>query len=118
MPRANRHYLPGYVWHITHRCHKKEFLLKFAMDKEPWIQWLFEAKKRYGLSVLNYTVTSNHVHLLVADDGDRETGPGFYSTHSGEEWPGIQSAKETAFRKRYFSNSPGPASLKFGPRYV
>jgi hypothetical protein len=19
MPRANRHYLPGYVWHITHR---------------------------------------------------------------------------------------------------
>ena len=29
MPRANRHYIPGYVWHITHRCHKKEFLLKF-----------------------------------------------------------------------------------------
>ena len=28
MPRANRHYIPGYVWHITHRGHKKEFLLK------------------------------------------------------------------------------------------
>jgi hypothetical protein len=26
MARANRHYLPGCVWHITHRCHKKEFL--------------------------------------------------------------------------------------------
>ncbi len=26
MPRAQRHYLPGYIWHITHRCHKKEFL--------------------------------------------------------------------------------------------
>ena len=25
--------------------------------------WLFEAKKRFGLSVLNYTVTSNHIHL-------------------------------------------------------
>jgi len=23
MLRANRHYIPGYVWHITHRCHKK-----------------------------------------------------------------------------------------------
>ena len=33
MPRANRHYIPGYVWHITHRCHKKEFLLKFARDR-------------------------------------------------------------------------------------
>ncbi|MGA2403881.1 MAG: transposase, partial [Syntrophobacteraceae bacterium] len=27
MPRAKRHFLPGYAWHITHRCHKKEFLL-------------------------------------------------------------------------------------------
>jgi len=24
MARANRHYIPGSVWHITHRCHKKE----------------------------------------------------------------------------------------------
>jgi REP element-mobilizing transposase RayT len=30
MPRANQYYIPGYVWHITHRCHKKEFLLKYA----------------------------------------------------------------------------------------
>jgi REP element-mobilizing transposase RayT len=61
MPRANRHYIPGYVWHITHRCHKKEFLLKFArVDRRLWLQWLFEARKRYGLSVLNYAVTSNH----------------------------------------------------------
>ena len=47
MPRANRHYIPGYVWHITHRCHKKEFLLKFARDRRRWIEWLFEAKKRH-----------------------------------------------------------------------
>jgi putative transposase len=29
--------------------------------------WLFEARKRYHLSVLNYMVTSNHIHLLVSD---------------------------------------------------
>ncbi len=33
MPRANRHFVSGHVWHITHRCHKKEFLLKFARDR-------------------------------------------------------------------------------------
>jgi len=22
MARAKRHYLPGQIWHITHRCHK------------------------------------------------------------------------------------------------
>ena len=71
MARANRHYLPGYAWHITHRCHKKEFLLKFEKDKNRWITWLFEAKKRFGLIILNYTVTSNHIHLLVYDrNGD------------------------------------------------
>ena len=26
---------------------------------------MFEAKKRFGLSVLDYVVTSNHIHLLV-----------------------------------------------------
>jgi len=67
MPRANRYFLPGHVWHITHRCHKKEFLLKFSRDRANWLRWLFEAKKRYGLCVLNYIVTSNHIHLLVKD---------------------------------------------------
>lgn len=67
MVRANRHYLPNQVWHITHRCHQKDFLLKFSKDRKYWLRWLFEAKKRYGLCVLNYTVTSNHIHLLVQD---------------------------------------------------
>jgi REP element-mobilizing transposase RayT len=67
MPRANRHFLPGHVWHITHRCHQRKFLLKFARDRRRYLHWVFEAKKRLGLSVLNYTVTSNHVHLLVND---------------------------------------------------
>ena len=75
MARAKRHYLPGHVWHITHRCHKKEFLLKFARDRRRWLQWLFEAKKRYGVSILNYMVTSNHIHLLVADGGGRDVIP-------------------------------------------
>jgi len=44
-------------------------------DKHTWITWLFEAKKSYGLSVLNYMVTSNHVHLIVSDNGHRETIP-------------------------------------------
>ena len=67
MARANRHHIPNQVWHITHRCHKKEFLLKFARDRRRWYHWLFEAKKRFGLRVLNYAVTSNHIHLLVQD---------------------------------------------------
>ena len=69
MPRANRYFLPGYVWHITQRCHQRKFLLKFARDRRRYLYWVFEAKKRLGLSVLDYRVTSNHIRLLVKDMG-------------------------------------------------
>ena len=75
MARANRHYIPGCVWHITHRCHKKEFLLRFARDRRRWLQWLFEGKKRFRTCILNYAVTSNHIHILVRDGREREVIP-------------------------------------------
>jgi len=70
MPRAKRHYSSGYVWHLTHRCHDRDFLLRFERDRARWRHWLFEARKRYCLSILNFIVTSNHIHLLVRDTGD------------------------------------------------
>ena len=72
MPRAHRHFVPGHIWHITHRCHRKQFLLKFAVHRKRWRRWLFEARERFGLCVLDYVVTSNHIHLLVRDRGRRE----------------------------------------------
>ena len=70
MPRASRHFLPGQLWHITHRCHEKSLLLKFARDRHAYLRWLLEAKKRFGLCLFNYVVTSNHIHLLVKDTGE------------------------------------------------
>ena len=66
MARAKRHYVPDQIWH------KRDFLLKFKQDRHRWLQWLFEAKRRYGLAVLNYVVTSNHIHLIVKDDSDQK----------------------------------------------
>lgn len=72
MPRANRHRVAGQVWHITERCHRKQFLLKFARDRRAWVGWLYQARQRFNLCVLDYQVTSNHVHLLVLDRGQDE----------------------------------------------
>ncbi len=69
MPRRKRIHIPGFLWHITHRCHKKEHLLKFEKDRKTWRNWLFKAKKRYGLRVITYVVTCNHIHLLAVDSG-------------------------------------------------
>lgn len=70
MARAHRHFIPGYIWHLTHRCHKREFLLKFSRDRDRWMQLLFEARQRYSLSILNFVVTCNHIHLIVTDNGN------------------------------------------------
>lgn len=70
MPRAHRHFVAGQIWHITQRCHSRQFLLRYEIDRRRWLYWLFQARRRYGLSVLNYVVTSNHVHLLVHDSGN------------------------------------------------
>ena len=34
MPRRKRIHIPGFLRHITHRCHKKEHLLKFKKDRK------------------------------------------------------------------------------------
>ena len=65
MARTRRNFHPDLVWHITHRCHKKEFLLKFQLEKILWIRWMREAQCRFGLTVLNFMITSNHVHLMA-----------------------------------------------------
>ncbi|MGB9906085.1 MAG: transposase [Candidatus Saccharicenans sp.] len=68
MARAHRHYLPGCIWHITQRCHQREFLLKFHYYRQRWLYWMYEAKKRYDICILDYMVTSNHIHLLALSD--------------------------------------------------
>lgn len=39
------------------------------------VAMVVEAKKRYGLCILNYMATSNHIHPLVVDGGGREVIP-------------------------------------------
>jgi putative transposase len=106
--RANRHYLPGYVWHLTHRCHKKEYLLKFARDRQRWLEWLFEAKKRYGVRVLNYTITSNHIHLLVQDGQKRSTIPDtmqLIAGRTGQEYNKRKQRKGAFWEDRYHATA-------------
>ena len=108
MPRANRHYIPGYVWHITHRCHKQEFLLKFVRDRRRWMEWLFEAKKRHGLCILNYMVTSNHIHLLVGDNGKRDTIPKsiqLIAGRTGQEYNQRKNRKGAFWEDRYHATA-------------
>jgi REP-associated tyrosine transposase len=102
MARANRHYIPGCIWHITHRCHKKEFLLKFAQDRSRFVMWLGEARKRFGLQILNYSVTSNHVHLLVKDHDSASCIPAAIQLIAGRMGQEYNQRKQRKQRKGAF----------------
>jgi putative transposase len=109
MARANRHFISGYAWHLTHRCHKREFLLRFTRDKQRWMYWLFEAKKRFSICILNFTVTSNHVHLLVYDTGNgKETIPKsiqLIAGKTGQEFNARKRRKGAYWQDRYHATA-------------
>ncbi len=109
MARAKRHFIPGHVWHITHRCHKRAFLFKFAKDRNRWIEWLYQAQKRHSrLSVLDYMVTSNHIHLLVSDTGGQNVIPDsikLMAGRTGQEY-NIRKHRQGAFwQDRYHATA-------------
>jgi putative transposase len=108
MPRGNRYFLPGYVWHITHRCHKREFLLKFGRDQRRWLQWLFEARKRFGVSILNYSVTSNHIHLILMDIQGEKAIPQtmqLIAGRTGQEFNQRKKRKGAFWEDRYHATA-------------
>lgn len=116
MARANRHYIPGQVWHITHRCHKREFLLRFSRDRQRWLQWLFEGKKRFGTCILNYAVTSNHIHLLVRDGRDRQVIPQtmqLIAGRTGQEYNQRKKRNGAFWEDRYHATA-----VEAGPHLV
>jgi putative transposase len=108
MARAKRHYVPDQIWHITQRCHKREFLLKFKRDRHRWIQWLFEAKRRFGLVILNYVVTSNHIHLIVKDDSNQKIIPravGLVAGRTAQEYNQRKHRNGAFWEDRYHSTA-------------
>jgi putative transposase len=90
-----------------HRCRKKEFLLKFPRDRECWFGWLFEAKKRYDLCVLNYAVTSNHIHLLVEDTNQHVIAKSLQliAGRTAQEYNQRKQHKATVWEDRYHATA-------------
>jgi len=71
MPNASRYLEPGYTYHLTHRCHDRRFLLRTIRERNDYREWLRHGARRHGVPVYNYSVTSNHVHVIAhVDDAD------------------------------------------------
>jgi putative transposase len=72
------------------------------------LHWLYEAKKRYGLIILNYAVTSNHVHLLVFDAEGRDVIPQsikLIAGRTGQEYNSRKNRKGAFWEDRYHATA-------------
>jgi REP element-mobilizing transposase RayT len=72
------------------------------------MDWLFEAKKRFNLSVLNYMVTSNHIHLLVYDNNGRDVIPKsiqLIAARTGQEYNIRKQRKGAFWEDRYHATA-------------
>lgn len=83
MGRANRLTVEGGIFHVTHRCHNRAYLLKFAKDREGYRRKLREGLAEFSVSLLDYAITCNHVHLLI-DTTDKSELSGFMRKVAGE----------------------------------
>lgn len=77
-------------------------------DRQRWLHWLLETKKRHRLAILNYVVTSNHIHLLVVDDGSRDVIPTsmqLVAGRTGQEYNVRKKRKGAYWEDRYHATA-------------
>jgi len=72
------------------------------------MQWLYQSKKRYGLAILNYMITSNHIHLLIVDTGKRDVIPKsmkLVAGRTGQEYNQRKDRRGAYWEDRYHATA-------------
>ena len=65
MSRRTRNWLDRSCYHLTHRCIERKFLFENAITRYTYQKELREMISRFQVDVLNYVITSNHIHILI-----------------------------------------------------
>jgi putative transposase len=72
------------------------------------MHWLFEAKERYNIVILNYIVTSNHIHLLVKDNSPQRDISSFMQllqSRTAQEYNRRKNRKGAFWEDRYHATA-------------
>jgi REP element-mobilizing transposase RayT len=72
------------------------------------MELLFAAKKRFQLTILNFVATSNHIHLIVADNHGHHAIPGamqLMAGRTGQEYNRRKGRKGAFWEDRYHATA-------------
>ncbi len=62
--------MPGLPHHVTEWGNNRQDVFFVDDDRRADLDMLAEQAERFGLRVLGYCLMTNHVHLIVAPDGE------------------------------------------------
>jgi len=65
MPRKPRMYIPDIPCHVMQRGNNREASFFAEQDYQFYLDCLYDASLRYGVSIHAYVLMTNHVHLLL-----------------------------------------------------
>ena len=65
MPRKNRVWYPGAIYHIMGRGNRRTDIFKDEEDRLVYLANLLEAKETYDFNLYSYCLMTNHVHLQI-----------------------------------------------------
>ena len=65
MPRASRHLVDGFIYHVLNRGNGKQRIFHKDQDYVSFIILMKEAKKRYPIDIFAYCLMPNHFHFVL-----------------------------------------------------
>lgn len=65
MARAPRNYKANSYYHVYNRGNNKEEVLKYAEDKQLFVNQLYKNKQLCDVRLISYCIMDNHFHLLI-----------------------------------------------------
>jgi putative transposase len=130
MPRAERNFQDGGIYHILNRGNGRQRVFRKDGDYLAFLKLLGEMKEQYGVVLYAYCLMPNHFHLLVKARQGEELSPAmqwFETTHvrryhqhyrsSGHLWQGRFKSFEVSGDEycltvaRYIEGNPVRAGL-------
>lgn len=70
MARAPRNYKSNSFYHVYNRGNNKEEVLKYADDKQLFVNQLYKNKQICDIRLISYCIMDNHFHLLIKTGKD------------------------------------------------
>jgi REP element-mobilizing transposase RayT len=70
MARAPRNYKANSYYHVYNRGNNKEEVLKYAEDKQLFVNQLYKNKQLCDVRLVSYCIMDNHFHLLIKTGKD------------------------------------------------